>query len=108
MIILGEKCTKYFCYVCGQSRESLGGSFGTHNEWYVDTPEDANRCPMYLRYRWGDVPSGRRMEGDSRKSLKAYHKWRKEKDENSEQVQETHTELMLTINAIAGALRHTG
>lgn len=42
------------------------------------------------------------------KQINLLKKWRKEKVENAAQVQETHTELMLTINAIAGALRHTG
>ncbi|MDE3741729.1 phosphoenolpyruvate carboxylase [Maribacter polysaccharolyticus] len=48
------------------------------------------------------------MDSLHKKQIELLGKWRVEKSENPEAAQKTQIELMLTINAIAGAIRNTG
>jgi hypothetical protein len=70
-----EKCHLEFCYHCGKSKSELGGDFGPHNEWTLNTPEDAGKCPMYLQFKYGDnLPAGaERMDGDPQHALNRFH-----------------------------------
>ncbi|MFT7286882.1 MAG: phosphoenolpyruvate carboxylase [Halieaceae bacterium] len=48
------------------------------------------------------------MEPLHRRQISLLKKWRKEQYENSAEAEETQIEIMLTMNAIAGAMRTTG
>jgi hypothetical protein len=49
-----DKCQQKFCYVCGVAETALEGGFGVHNQWELNGPPDAKRCPMYLHFKWGN------------------------------------------------------
>jgi len=48
------------------------------------------------------------MEPLHHKQIALLKKWRQEKEDNSDRAEKTQVEIMLTINAIAGAMRSTG
>jgi len=70
-----DKCSARWCYHCGRLEADVGQSgFSGHNEWNVNLPEDTDKCPMYLHYKYGDVyHGGDRREGDPARSLVAFH-----------------------------------
>eukprot|EP00475_Leptophrys_vorax_P026361 TRINITY_DN3716_c0_g1_i1.p1 TRINITY_DN3716_c0_g1~~TRINITY_DN3716_c0_g1_i1.p1 ORF type:complete len:622 (+),score=174.53 TRINITY_DN3716_c0_g1_i1:214-1866(+) len=68
-----ERCKTRWCYHCGKSESSVQ-SFSSHNEWNVNTPEGAGKCPMYLHYKYGDVDNGGgQRDGDPALALKKFH-----------------------------------
>eukprot|EP00475_Leptophrys_vorax_P034831 TRINITY_DN5674_c0_g1_i1.p1 TRINITY_DN5674_c0_g1~~TRINITY_DN5674_c0_g1_i1.p1 ORF type:complete len:569 (+),score=115.04 TRINITY_DN5674_c0_g1_i1:197-1708(+) len=68
-----SKCNAVWCYHCERNINFFGGSFSAHNEWYLNTDAKDDRCPMYLHYKYGDIPNGNRMNGDPARSLAAFH-----------------------------------
>jgi hypothetical protein len=71
-------CGIRWCYCCQKREADIEGGFYEHNQWSVDRNE-AGKCPMYLRYKYGSGPSmsGFRMHqvlhGDEEEALSKFH-----------------------------------
>eukprot|EP00475_Leptophrys_vorax_P036610 TRINITY_DN6219_c0_g1_i1.p1 TRINITY_DN6219_c0_g1~~TRINITY_DN6219_c0_g1_i1.p1 ORF type:complete len:651 (-),score=200.27 TRINITY_DN6219_c0_g1_i1:72-2024(-) len=70
-----DKCSQMWCYCCGRAIQDLPGqSFQHHNAWTLHSPPGADLCPMYLHYKYGEVPAGPdRMEGNPAVALAKFH-----------------------------------
>lgn len=65
------KCRSKYCYVCGKSEAQLEGGFLVHNQWTLRNGK--GKCPLYLRYKYGEVFEGQRMNGNPADALQKFH-----------------------------------
>jgi hypothetical protein len=71
-----DNCGEKFCYCCGLKASELTRGFVEHNQWYLGIDENAQKCPLYLQYRWGDrlVANQHRLDGDPGLALERFHR----------------------------------
>jgi hypothetical protein len=74
-----DKCATRWCYHCEKTLAQLGNDFGRHNQWNINSADDAGVCPMYLQYKYGENRVGDRFDGDPGKALEKYHRMLQEK-----------------------------